>query len=100
MPPGYGAHFLSFDGKERNFIVEGNGGPSWYTEYNVLDGLAARTFGSFSYFVTRIAAGRVQRGLPAALQHCGYHTYTLYPAYGAFLSEKSFEATAGVPILL
>jgi hypothetical protein len=96
VPPGYGAHFLSFDGKERNFIVEGNGGPSWYTEYNVLDGLAARTFGSFSYFVTRIAAGRVTRGLPAALQRCGYRTYTLYPAYGAFLSEKSFEATAGV----
>ncbi len=96
VPQGYGAHFLSFDGKERNFIVEGNGGPSWYTEYNVLDGLAARTFGSFSYFVTRIAAGRVQRGLPAALQRCGYRTYTLYPAYGAFLSEKSFEATAGV----
>ncbi len=96
VPKGYGAHFLSFDGKERNFIVEGNGGPSWYTEYNVLDGLAARTFGAFSYFVTRIAAGRVKRGLPAALQRCGYHTYSLYPAYGAFLSEKSFEATAGV----
>jgi hypothetical protein len=96
VPKGYGAHFLSFDGKERNFIVEGNGGPSWYTEYNVLDGLAARTFGAFSYFVTRIAAGRVKRGLPAALQRCGYSTYTLYPAYGAFLSERSFEATAGV----
>ena len=96
VPKGYGAHFLSFDGKERNFIVEGNGGPSWYTEYNVLDGLAARTFGAFSYFVTRIAAGRVKRGLPAALQRCGYSTYSLYPAYGAFLSEKSFEATAGV----
>jgi len=96
VPEGYGAHFLSFDGKERNFIVEGNGGPSWYTEYNVLDGLAARTFGAFSYFVTRIAAGRVKRGLPAALERCGYRTYTLYPAYGAFLSEKSFEATAGV----
>ena len=96
VPRGYGAHFLSFDGKERNFIVEGNGGPSWYTEYNVLDGLAARTFGAFSYFVTRIAAGRVKRGLPAALEHCGYRTYSLYPAYGAFLSERSFEATAGV----
>lgn len=96
VPKGYGAHFLSFDGKERNFIVEGNGGPSWYTEYNVLDGLAARTFGAFSYFVTRIAAGRVKRGLPAALEQCGYRTYSLYPAYGAFLSEKSFEATAGV----
>ncbi len=96
VPKGYGEHFLSFDGKERNFIVEGNGGPSWYTEYNVLDGLAARTFGAFSYFVTRIAAGRVKRGLPAALQRCGFRTYSLYPAYGAFLSEKSFEATAGV----
>ena len=95
-PKDYGAHFLSFDGKERNFIVEGNGGPSWYTEYNVLDGLAARTFGAFSYFVTRIAAGRVKRGLPATLEQCGYRTYSLYPAYGAFLSEKSFEATAGV----
>ncbi|HEY6393760.1 MAG TPA: hypothetical protein VIX12_00005 [Candidatus Binataceae bacterium] len=32
VPSGYGSHFLSFDGKERNFIVEGAGGPSWFTE--------------------------------------------------------------------
>src|SRR6516225_1511445 len=44
VPSGYGAHFKSFDGKERNFLVEGNGGPSWYTEYNVLEGLSARSF--------------------------------------------------------
>src|SRR5262249_45021298 len=30
VPSGYGAHFKSFDGKERTFLVEGNGGPSWY----------------------------------------------------------------------
>ena len=66
VPAGYGPHFRSFDGKQRNFIVEGAGGPSWYTEYNVLAGLSARSFGRFAYFVTRIAAGRVERGLPRA----------------------------------
>jgi hypothetical protein len=96
VPSGYGAHFKSFDGKERNFLVEGNGGPSWFTEYNVLEGLSARTFGRFSYFVTRIAAGRVERGLPASLRRCGYRTFSLYPALGAFMSAKSFQTTAGV----
>lgn len=96
VPDRYGAHFLSFDGKERNFVVEGNGGPSWFTEYNVLEGLSARTFGRFAYFVTRIAAGRVHRGLPAALRRCGYRTFSLYPALGAFMSARSFQATTGV----
>ncbi len=96
VPSGYGAHFKSFDGKERNFLVEGNGGPSWYTEYNVLEGLSARSFGRFAYFVTRIAAGRVNRGLPATLRRCGYRTFSLYPALGAFMSARSFQATTGV----
>jgi hypothetical protein len=96
LPSGYGAHFLSFDGKERNFLVEGAGGPSWYTEYNVLEGLSARSFGRFAYFVTRIAAGRVKRGLPDALRRCGYRTFSLYPALGAFMSARSFQATTGV----
>jgi len=96
VPTGYGAHFKSFDGKERNFLVEGNGGPSWFTEYNVLEGLSARSFGRFAYFVTRIAAGRVNRGLPSALRHCGYRTFSLYPALGAFMSARSFQATTGV----
>src|SRR6185369_13273354 len=38
-PPDYHAHFKSFDGKSRAFVVEGAGGPSWFTEYNVLTGL-------------------------------------------------------------
>jgi hypothetical protein len=96
VPPGYGAHFKSFDGKERNFLVEGAGGPSWYTEYNVLAGLSARSFGRFAYFVTRIAAGRVDRGLPSALRRCGYRTYSLYPALGAFMNARSFQTSTGV----
>jgi hypothetical protein len=96
VPPGYGDHFRSFDGKRRRFVVEGAGGPSWYTEYNVLAGLSARSFGRFSYFVTRIAVGRVQRGLPHALRRCGYQTFSLYPSLGAFMSAGSFQKTTGV----
>jgi hypothetical protein len=96
VPPGYGSHFLSFDGKVRHFVVEGAGGPSWYTEYNVLAGLSARSFGKFAYYVTRIAAGRVERGLPTALRRCGYHTLSIYPALGAFMSARSFQASTGV----
>ena len=77
-------------------MVEGAGGPSWYTEYNVLTGLSARSYGRFADFVTRIAAGRVERGLPHALRRCGYKTFTLYPFYGAFLGARHFQQTAGI----
>src|SRR5258707_1282422 len=96
VPPGYGTHFKSFDGKERKFVAESNGGPSWFTEYNVLAGLSSRSFGRFSYFVTRIASARVERGLPLALRRCGYSTLSLYPAYGAFMSARSFQTTTGI----
>ena len=96
VPAGYGGHFRSFDGKSRHFITEGAGGPSWYTEYNVLAGLSARSFGRFAYYVTQIAAGRVERGLPAALRRCGYQTFSIYPALGAFMSAKSFQTSTGV----
>jgi hypothetical protein len=96
IPEGYGKHFRSFDGKERHFIAEGAGGPSWYTEYNVLAGLSARSFGRFAYYVTHIAAGRVERGLPTALRRCGYRAFSIYPALGAFMSAKSFQTTTGV----
>jgi hypothetical protein len=81
-------------------MVEGAGGPSWYTEYNVLTGLSARSYGRFADFVTRIAAGRVERGLPQTLKKCGYKTFTLYPMYGAFLSARHFQQTAGIQSFL
>ena len=96
VPPGYGSHFQSFDGKARTFLAESNGGPSWFTEYNVLAGLSSRSFGRFAYFVTRIASGRVTRGLPLALRRCGYDTLSLYPAFGAFMSARSFQTTTGI----
>ncbi len=48
VPPGYQRHFQSFDGKARKLVVEGAGGPSWFTEYNVLTGLSARSYGRFA----------------------------------------------------
>jgi len=96
VPSGYRRHFQSFDGAARKLIVEGAGGPSWFTEYNVLTGLSARSYGRFATSVTRIAAGHVARGLPNALSRCGYKTFSLYPFYGAFLGSRGFQTTAGV----
>src|SRR5437016_1378198 len=96
VPDGYGSHFQSFDGKARKFLVEGAGGPSWLTEYNVLSGLSSRSYGRFAFFVTRIAARRVERGLPRALRHCGYRTFSLFPVVGAFLGARSYQHGVGV----
>jgi len=96
VPAGYHRHFQSFDGKARKLVVEGVGGPSWFTEYNVLTGLSVRSFGRFATSVTRIAAGRVYRGLPRSLQNCGYQTFSLYPFYGAFLGSRAFQTTTGI----
>ena len=96
VPPGYHRHFRSFDGVARQLIVEGAGGPSWFTEYNVLTGLSARSFGRFATSVTRVAAGHVMRGLPHSLSRCGYKSFSLYPFYGAFLGSRAFQTTAGI----
>ena len=96
VPAGYTDYFKSSDGKQRTMIAESTGGPTWYTEFNVLTGLSARSFGDLKFYVTRIAAGRVTRGLPQALQRCGYRTVSLYPTYGDFLSARTFQKAAGV----
>jgi hypothetical protein len=96
VPSGYGRYFQSFDTIARKLVVEGAGGPSWFTEYNVLTGLSARSYGRFATSVTRIAAGRVARGLPRSLRRCGYKTFSLYPFYGAFLGSRAFQTAAGI----
>jgi hypothetical protein len=96
VPADYHRHFQSFDGRQRKLLVEGVGGPSWFTEYNVLTGLSVRSFGRFATSVTRIAAGHVYRGLPRVLRRCGYETFTLYPFYGSFLGSRAFHTTTGI----
>jgi hypothetical protein len=96
VPPGYREHFRSFDGAARSLVVEGSGGPTWYAEYNVLAGLSVRSFGRFQFYVTRIAADRIERGLPRALARCGYRTLALFPTSGAFLGARRFQETTGI----
>jgi hypothetical protein len=93
---GYHQRFRSSDGKTRAFVVEGAGGPSWYTEYNVLAGLSVRSYGRFAESVTRLAAGRVKHGLPYVLRKCGYQTYSLYSWFGAFVGARGFQTTTGI----
>src|SRR5262249_5703303 len=92
----YRERFRSSDGQTRAFVVEGAGGPSWYTEYNVLTGLSVRSYGRFAESVTRLAAGRVKRGLPYALRECGYNTYSLYSWFAAFAGARGFQTSPGI----
>ncbi len=96
VPPGYSDYFRSIDGTQRTMIVEATGGPTWYSEFNVLTGMSARSFGDLKFYVTRITASRVARGLPQTLQRCGYKTFSLYPTYGDFLGARTFQKGAGV----
>ena len=96
VPGDYRERFRSSDGKMRSLVVEGAGGPSWYTEYNVLTGLSVRSYGRFAESVTRLAAGRVKRGLPDALRKCGYSTYSLYSWFGAFAGARGFQTATGI----
>ena len=100
VPAGYGDLFKSIDGRQRTFVAEATGGPTWYTEFNVLSGLSVRSFGKMKFYVTRIAAGRIARGLPMALRHCGYRTFSLYPTYGNFLDARAYQHSTGIDRLI
>jgi hypothetical protein len=96
VPDDYRKFFASADGQRRSFVAESSGGPTWYTEFNILTGLSARSFGALKFYVTRIAAGKISRGLPNALQRCGYRTFSLYPTHGNFLGARSFQESVGI----
>ena len=86
----------SFDGKMRSLLVEVDRRADVVFRIQCADGLSARSYGKLKYYVTRIAAERVTRGLPNALARCGYQTYSLYPAMGDFLSSRRFQTGVGI----
>ena len=59
-----------------------------------------RSFGKMKFYVTRIAARRIARGLPMALRHCGYRTFSLYPTYGNFLDAREYQHSTGIDRLI
>ncbi len=38
--------------------------------------------------------------MPTALRRCGYRTFSLYPAMGAFMSARSYQTSAGMETFL
>jgi len=62
----------------------------------VLTGLSARSFGDLKFYVTRITAGRVTRGLPQALHRCGYKTSRSIRPMATFLGARAFQKGTGV----
>ena len=79
-----------------NLWWKGRGGPSWFTEYNVLTGLSARSYGRFATSVTRIAAGRVTRGLPSALASVWLQNLQPLSILRRVFGFTRFQTTAGV----
>ncbi|KAB2918379.1 MAG: sulfatase-like hydrolase/transferase [Hyphomicrobiaceae bacterium] len=87
--------FHSFDGQLHKLSVETYGGASWLTEFSVLTGLSARSFGGMRQFVQPMTAGKLKDTLPKALATCGYRNVMLYPMLRHFLASGRFFETAG-----
>ena len=88
------AFFRSFDGSLNKLRVETFGGASWLTEFSVLTGLSAQSFGGMRQAVQHMMAGGIRDALPQVLARCGYRTVMFYPMLHRFLgSGRFFEAT-------
>ena len=88
--------FRSHDGKLRKLRVETYGGASWLTEFSVITGISALSFGNLHQFVQTIMAGKVRDTLPQALDRCGYHNVAFHPMLRIYLSIGKFLTSAGM----
>jgi len=88
----------SFDGKRRSFVSRAPAARTGLHRINVFENRpVAALLRSRRYFVTRIAAGRVESGLPSRDARCRLPDFTLYPADGEFPGARSFHKTDGDP---
>jgi phosphoglycerol transferase MdoB-like AlkP superfamily enzyme len=88
--------FHSFDGKLHTLRVETYGGSSWLTEFSILVGLSAQSFGGMRQLVQPVLAGKVRDTLPAALARCGYRRVVFYPALRSFAAVSKFFKAVGI----
>jgi hypothetical protein len=87
--------FRSVDGQTRLLGVETYGGASWLSEFSVMTGLSARSFGSIKQMVQPILAGKVRDTLPQVLTQCGYRPVLYYPMLPAYLGAGRFFGSIG-----
>ncbi len=88
--------FLSHDGVLHHLRVETYGGASWLTQFSVLAGVSARSFGSMSNFVQPFMRGRLKETVPQILAGCGYRNmmFTAWPKQ--FMGVARFYESIGV----
>jgi len=89
-PTGYEDHFKSFDGKSRDSSSKAVADQAG-TRINVHTGLS-RAVSSLSYFVTRIADGRVGRGLHGPAPGVAIKLLTVFPTLAPFMSASKLSA--------
>jgi Sulfatase len=95
LDPSINDFFRSIDGKTRQLRVETYGGMSWVTEFSMLTGIPASSYGPFRPHVFRWATGRFKHSLPYCLKQCGYRTAAVYPAEQDFVNMGNFYRSIG-----
>jgi hypothetical protein len=91
------AFFRPPGGQHRSMRVETYGGGSWMTEFSIMTGLSAQSFGGMRGFLQTFMVNRLGDTLPQALQRCGYRNVLFYPMLKVFISTAPFYNSIGVP---
>jgi Sulfatase len=92
--------FRSQDGSERLLHVETFGSGTWMTEFSLLTGIPANSYGAFRAHLMSWAAGKIKHTLPWSLRNLGYNTAVHYPCSFEVLSARKFFETIGFEDLL
>lgn len=88
--------FRSLDGKIHPMRVETYGGASWLSEFSILTGLSARSFGGLRQLVQPMLAGKIRDTMPMALERCGYRSVLFYPMLRSYLGMSRFFQSIGI----
>jgi phosphoglycerol transferase MdoB-like AlkP superfamily enzyme len=94
--PTLDSFFQSLDGSFNKLRVETFGGGSWLTEFSLLTGLSAQSFGSMRQYLQHVMAGGIHDTLPQALARCGYRNVMFYPMLRHFLGSGRFFEAVGI----
>jgi phosphoglycerol transferase MdoB-like AlkP superfamily enzyme len=88
--------FVSQDRTIHRLRVETYGGASWLTEFSVLTGISASSFGGMQQLVQPLMTDKLRDTLPQTLDRCGYRNIIFYPLMRNFVSNAKFYASVGI----
>jgi phosphoglycerol transferase MdoB-like AlkP superfamily enzyme len=87
--------FRSIDGSMRRLRVETFGGGSWITEFSLLTGIPASSYGLFKPHVFHWAKDKIEHSLARCLKQYSYRTAAIYPLGKEFLNTGDFYLSIG-----